>query len=84
MTTHETTILIVDTLIWCGKGALMLVFGTFAAQALWLGRVRINGKVATKLDEPVGYLLVLGSFVGCTYFFGLAFWAGLRTWLGLS
>jgi hypothetical protein len=56
MSFRETTISIIDTLAWCGSGALVLFFVTLAIRALWLGRVPINGKIATKLDEPVGYL----------------------------
>ena len=83
MTFRESTISVVDLLLWCGSGALVLFFATMTIRALWLGHVSINGKKATKLDEPAGYLLVLVAYLGCAYLFWLIFWDGLRTWLGL-
>jgi|GEM_PF-2782699 len=81
MTLRESTITVVDLLIWCGSGALVLLFVSMAIRAAWLGYVLINGKKATKLDEPVGYLLVLAAYLGCGYIFWHVFWEGLQSWL---
>ena len=83
MNFRDTSISVIDTLVWCGSGALVLFFVTLAVRALWLGHVPINGKTATKLDEPVGYLLALAAYLGCAFVFWLVFWSGLRPLLGL-
>ncbi len=83
MTLRENAISVIDLLLWCSSGALVLFFATMTIRALWTGQVSINGKKATKLDEPVGYLLVLAAYLGCGYLFWLVFWKGLRPWLGL-
>ena len=81
MPSRETTFQVTDFLLWCGSGALVLFFGTLAVRALWLGHVSINGKRATKLDEPVGYLLVVASFLGLAYLFWVVFQQGLPRWV---
>ena len=78
MTFRESTIAVVDLLLWCGSGALVLFFAPLAVRALWLGYVPINGKKATKQDEPVGYLLVIAAYLGCMYLFWLVFWGGVQ------
>ena len=83
MMAREITISAVDILLWYGSGALVLFFAMLAARALWLGHVTINGKKATKLDEPVGYLLVIAAYLGCAYLFWLVFWSGFQAWAGL-
>ena len=81
MTTREITISVVDFLVWCGAGAAILAFAILVARALYLGHVHINGHMATKRKEPVGYLLVIVSFCGVIYFLWPVFWGGLSSWL---
>lgn len=83
MPSRESIFVVTDFLLWCGSGALVLFFATLAVRALWLGHVSINGKKATKLDEPVGYLLVIVSFLGLAYLFWVVFELGLPRWVGL-
>ena len=81
MTVRETTIALVDFLVWTGAGAAILALATLTVRALWLGHVHINGKMATKLKEPVGYLLVILAYCGCIYFLWPLFWGGLSSWV---
>lgn len=82
MPLRESIFQVTDLLLWCGSGALVLLFATLAVRALWLGHVSINGQRATKLDEPVGYLLVVASFLGLAYLFWVVFESGLSRWIG--
>jgi hypothetical protein len=84
MTFRSISILLLDTLVWCAAGALVLFFLTLVIRAVLLGHVPINGKLATKLDEPVGYCLVLAAYLGCAFIFWLVFWSGVRPFLGLQ
>ena len=81
MTVREITISVVDFIAWTGAGAAILVLATLVCRALWLGHVHINGQKAKKLDEPFGYLLVLGGFCGVIYFLWPVFWGGASLWL---
>ena len=83
MTLRESTISVVDQLLWCSSGALVLFFATLTIRALWLGYVPINGQKATKLDEPIGYLLVIAAYLGCMYLAWHFFWPGLQKWISL-
>jgi hypothetical protein len=82
MPSRESIFQVTDFLLWCGSGALVLFFATLAARALWLGHVSINGQRATKLDEPVGYVLVIASLLGLAYLFWVVFEPGLSRWVG--
>ena len=82
MPSRESIFVATDFLLWCGSGALVLFFVTLAARALWQGHVSITGQRATKLDEPVGYLLVIASFLGLAYLFWVVFELGLQRWIG--
>ena len=81
MTGREATIAIVDFLVWCGAGAAILALATLAVRALLLGHVHINGQRATKVEEPLGYWLVIAAFCGCIYFLWPLFWGGLSSWV---
>ena len=61
--------------------SLVLALATLAVRALWLGHVHINGQRATKVEEPLGYWLVIAAFCGCIYFLWPLFWGGLSSWI---
>jgi hypothetical protein len=82
MSQREAFISAVDYFLLAGAGAAMLFFAGLAALAVFRGYVYINGKKATKLEEPVGYLIVLISFCGLSYLFSVPFIDGLKAWLG--
>ena len=81
MSIREKAIAAVDLLVWAGSGALILVFATLLALAIWRGKIVYGTQRITKLDNPVDYLFVLAVYCGCIYFLWLTFQDGLSTWL---
>ena len=81
VSTRETIIGLVDTLVWLGAGVAIIAAVAFCARAVRRRYVHINGKKATLREEPLGYLLVLAAFVGVIYFLWPLFWGGAQGWL---
>jgi hypothetical protein len=81
MAAREITVSAVDFLVWSGAGAAILVLTAMTVRALWQGHIHINGRKATKHDEPLAYALVILAFCGCICFLWPVFWGGLSSWL---
>ena len=80
MTFREQSIVVIDQLLWAGSGAAILFFLTLIVLALVRGYVAINGQKATKLDEPIGYLIALAAYCGVIYVMWYHFVGGLKQW----